>query len=240
MIRRTYLSAAALLTGVMSLGNAGAAGEPAAARGDAKVYVLNFNPAPQASNLVRDPCQAIDSGCRINVVKDTVMTVTASAEAQAKVADLLRQVDVPPRSQTFHIMILEAGMEPFPRTELPERVARALDQSSRLLPYKGYRLLEQGLLTTTERGKIALGDPENGFEAQLRVEGGADPASPLLVRSFEMTRAKFEQVGDQQFRRTVIETSFTIDPGQTVVLGASHFEGGDQALVVLVTAVPSA
>jgi hypothetical protein len=210
------------------------------APGDAKVYVLSFNPAVQAANLVRDPCQAIDSGCRINIVKDTVMTVTASAEAQAKVADLLRQVDVPPRSQTFHIMILEAGLERLPRADLPEDAARALDASSRLLPYKGYRLLEQGLLTTTERGKIALGDPQSGFEAQLRVEGGSDPASPLLVRAFEMTRARFEQVGEQQFRRTVIETSFTIVPGQTVVLGASHLEGGDQALVVLVTAVASA
>jgi len=237
MIRRMIPTAATLLTGVMCLGNAGAAAEPMPARGDAKVYVLNFNPAAQASNLVRDPCQAIDSGCRINIVNDTVMTVTASAEAQAKVADLLRQVDVPPRSQTFHIMILEAGMERLPRADLPEGAARALDESSRLLPYKGYRLLEQGLLTTTERGKIALGDPENGFEAQLRMDGGADPASRLLIRSFEMTRAKWEQVGDHQTRRTVIETSFTIDPGQTVVLGASHLEGGDQAVVVLVTAV---
>lgn len=237
MIPRTILTAAALLTGAIGFGTAGAAAEPASARADAKVYVLNFNPAVQASNLVRDPCQTIDAGCRINIVKDTVMTVTASAEAQAKVADLLRQVDVPPRSQTFHIMILEAGMEPLPRVDLPEGAARALGESSRLLPYKGYRLLEQGLLTTTERGKIALGDPENGYEAALRIEGGGGGRAPLLIRSFEMTRSKYEQVGDHQVRRTVIETSFTIDPGETVVLGASHLEGGDQALVVLVTAV---
>jgi len=241
MDSRTILATGMLLAGLFLPTDARADGdEKTPPKGDAKVYTLNFSPAAQAANLVREPCQLIDAGCRANIVNDTVISVVASAEAQAKVAELLRQVDLPPHSQTFHLMILAAGMERLPSVDLPEGAARALGESSRLLPYKGYRLLEQGLLTTTERGRIALGDPETGFEAQLRMEGGADPRVPLLIRSFEMTRAKWEQVGENRIRRTVIETSFTIKPGETVVLGASRLDGGDKALVVLVTAVAGA
>jgi hypothetical protein len=229
-----------LASALLAMGDLVAPAGAASSAGEARVYALSFSAAPQALSLVREPCVMVDPGCRITIVKDNVLSVLASPEAQATVADLLRRLEVPPRSQTFQIMILAAGMESEPAIDLPQGAARALAGSGRLLPYKGYRLIDQGLLTTTGRGKIALGDSQTGFEAELKMEGGAEPGSPVLVRSFELTRAKWESVGQTPFRRSVIDTSFTIEPGGTVVLGASRLEGGDQALVVLITAVAGA
>ena len=39
-------------------------------------------------------------------------------------------------------------------------------------------------------------------------------------------------------RRSVIDTSFTMDVGETVVVGTSRMRGGDKALIALLTAVP--
>jgi hypothetical protein len=37
---------------------------------------------------------------------------------------------------------------------------------------------------------------------------------------------------------TIIDTSFTMDVGETVVVGTSRVKGGDKALIALLTAVP--
>jgi hypothetical protein len=39
-------------------------------------------------------------------------------------------------------------------------------------------------------------------------------------------------------RSAVIDTSFTMDVGETVVVGTSRVAGGDKALIALLTAVP--
>jgi hypothetical protein len=39
-------------------------------------------------------------------------------------------------------------------------------------------------------------------------------------------------------RRPVIDTSFRMDVGETVVVGTSRVKGGDKALIALLTAVP--
>jgi len=38
--------------------------------------------------------------------------------------------------------------------------------------------------------------------------------------------------------RSVIDTSFSMDIGETVVVGTSRVRGGDKALIALLTAVP--
>ena len=38
--------------------------------------------------------------------------------------------------------------------------------------------------------------------------------------------------------RSIIDTSFTMDVGETVVVGTSRLAGGDKALIALLTAVP--
>ena len=40
--------------------------------------------------------------------------------------------------------------------------------------------------------------------------------------------------------RPLIDTSFAMDVGETVVVGTSRLPGGDKALIALLTAVPSA
>jgi hypothetical protein len=39
-------------------------------------------------------------------------------------------------------------------------------------------------------------------------------------------------------RNTIIDTSFTMDVGETVVVGTSRLRGGSKALIALLTAVP--
>jgi hypothetical protein len=52
---------------------------------------------------------------------------------------------------------------------------------------------------------------------------------------FEVTQEGGAQ--QQPVARGVVQTSFAMDVGETVVVGTSKLDGGDAALVVLLTAV---
>jgi hypothetical protein len=86
-------------------------------------------------------------------------------------------------------------------------------------------------------------------EMQGRVEVGV--ASPLELRTLTDQRGRIERrlAARHELResldepnlsgtRPVIDSSFTMDPGETVVVGTSGMRGGGKALIALVTAVP--
>jgi hypothetical protein len=62
------------------------------------------------------------------------------------------------------------------------------------------------------------------------------------IENLKMRLAEFES-GDARPRslfgsRGVIDTTFSMDIGETVVVGTSRMRGGDKALIALLTAVP--
>ena len=58
-----------------------------------------------------------------------------------------------------------------------------------------------------------------------------------IVRLMEVARA---EVASSGFIRKIIDTSFNMDVGETVVVGTSRLGGGDKSLIALLTAVPRA
>jgi hypothetical protein len=57
-------------------------------------------------------------------------------------------------------------------------------------------------------------------------------------RAAQRERAAARLVSEMRHGRAIIDTSFTMDIGETVVVGTSRLKG-DKALIALLTAVPS-
>ena len=73
--------------------------------------------------------------------------------------------------------------------------------------------------------------------------GGAEPRSNPAALTQEAERLKRQIAAIDEatplFRgRPVIDTNFSMDVGETVVVGTSRVRGGDKALIALLTAVP--
>ena len=71
-------------------------------------------------------------------------------------------------------------------------------------------------------------------DLQARLETGAATAG----RSGGGTRGSADRAA-QMARASTIDTSFTMDVGETVVVGTSRLKGGTKALIALLTAVPA-
>ena len=154
------------------------------------------------------------------------------------------------KSQLFQVVLVvgsTAGTESV--QDLPKNAAKAIDDIRDFLPYKNYKLLDAGLLRAVAdsmssemilKGKTTDGDRE--FRATLRYRERKD-GQTLLVDQFILF-AKPEHMGllkegyAPEAPSKLIDTSFSIDLNETIVVGSSRLNGSGTAIIVLLTALP--
>lgn len=191
----------------------------------------------QCQGYARDECVVGNAGV---AESGPYVQVQALASAHEKIARALAEHDVVPSTQEFQVVLVLADRgsgdgEP----PLPAAAAGALDDVRDFLPYSRYRLVDQAFVRATRYADLVLAGSDGlplavslGFErrvgdqlfvSKLRVVAPAVPAQ----------EGKPERAGTRQ----LLETSFAMTAGETVVVGTSRLNGDDQALVVLLTAV---
>lgn len=154
----------------------------------------------------------------------------------------LVQAQEPKRVQGFSLLLLlgetQGAIQP-DNISAPAR--KALADIKDFLPYKSYRVLDTQWVAGSDNGNSSGGlrglDNEN-YEFQLRtfprntiaIPGTADAA---------LSRAQFRLISRPAANGApgvVLDNSFNISAGETVVVGTSRVQG-ERALVVLLTAV---
>jgi len=149
-------------------------------------------------------------------------------------------------TQLFQIILLRAatsGSEEL--VGLPKNAEKAVRDVRDFLPFKSYKLLDSALIRL-EKGMAGAarvdGIPPQQYDVKLVFETPAN-SSKLSIWSFKVFAVKAPGTTPlprgvaPQAERPVIATSFSIDVGETIVVGSSKL-GGDEALIVLFTAVP--
>lgn len=133
--------------------------------------------------------------------------------------------------------------------DLPANTRQAIEDVRQFLPFKSYRLLDTALVRTQRGARTMLTGPDNReFRAAFSFDGRHEPGS-LMVRSFELVEKvdvppELLIAGGGEKRpaatssKEVLSSSFSAAIGQTVVVGTSRLDGGDEALMVLFTALP--
>ena len=132
-------------------------------------------------------------------------------------------------------------------------------------PRGSHGRVDGGACRARRRGKIAdLRDQATLLEKQIqevkrRVDVGMSPGTDIPKLEVDLRRvnreiedltvrlaeeragragARGSAATTPQTRSSIIDTSFTMDVGETVVVGTSRLKGGSKALIALLTAVP--
>ncbi len=164
----------------------------------------------------------------------------------------------PAVSQLFHITLVAASKTAGPGAgeALPKAVAKALDDIRDFLPYEGYQVVDAALVRATHEARVRLAGPGRAeyqvvmfFRPELASAAGGPPAAYLIDR-FEMRQEPSPAALQKEAQRggepalaplppeSNLTASFRIARGETVVVGSSRLDGGDRAMIVLLTAVP--
>jgi hypothetical protein len=229
-------------------------------------FEIRFMDLHAAEQLAWDQCQSKDR-CQVSAsafvggdpaakwVGDTTLKgfldVRADAATHERISRALAKADAAPLTQSFQLLLLAASAKPATGgPEVPEGARKALADLRSFLPYKSYQLLDSiWLRTTQDKGTDARVVGREGAGYNLRMRFRTTAGEDLFVDFFTLSeepgvpRPVSEGSKEGQGRaprapRDLISTSFSLKKGETIVVGTSKIDGSDEALVVLLTAVP--
>jgi hypothetical protein len=215
-------------------------------------YEIRFLDLHGAEVLAWDQC-AQKEKCRVATITLTndpnrrgYLEVGAEPAVQEKIARALAKADTRPQTKRFQLLLLAAtnkagGSGP----EIPANAEKALAELRKLLPFKSYQLVDASWLSATEgepaQGRLA-GGGGGAYEVTLRFQMAGGPGtSALFMDHFQLVQEMVVNTkdGPHYDKRHLIETTFSLKEGETIVVGTSRADGADGALVVLLTAVPA-
>jgi hypothetical protein len=163
------------------------------------------------------------------------------------------------QSRAFQVLLLVAELKGSATLEgIPPNAQKALEDIQNFLPYRYYRLLDVAFLRTDFHAKSNLsGLDGQTYEVAFVVTADASSNSPekseprLQINSFQVVEIPFqprekvlsvpgvhlEPVTPRPETR-LLDTSFDMKIGETVVVGTAKLDGPSKALVVLFSALP--
>lgn len=200
-------------------------------------YEVRYLPVHAAESLVWDLCPRKDDctvrGLSNATSRGSILEVTADHETHAKIAKALAERDSAPRTQVFQLVLLAAGNKSNgPAPTLAPGAQKALDDMKKFLPFTHYRMLDTALLRVTQddvaQGRVT-GLAVHPYKVAMRFRTGGADGKALFIDGFGL---------DEPNDRDLIQTSFSMDVGETVVVGTSSVGGGQEALVAILTALP--
>ena len=213
-----------------------------------RIYQIQHLDPNEAGLLARQKCLETGSPeCEYRVKggghrSSAFVEFFTDSAGQELVAVFLAERDRPPRTQLFQVTLLAASHDGGKRPQLPPSAEQALDDLEQFLPYRSYRVLDSGIMRTMGEARLSLGG-ELGYRAAISFV--SDPMSDeIKVGAFELERhyRSFVREADggghyDQIEKGVTSSQFSMKIGETVVVGTSKLNGGEEALIVLLTAV---
>jgi len=167
------------------------------------------------------------------------------------------------RTYTFQLVLLTASVDGPSRFEnVPANAQKALSDVKDFLPYKSYQLLDLAWLRSSRNAEAQLAGPDGRtLSASIRFYSPQDEPLPAEIQRqpqrIEIQRLvvveapAIESVLLEAPRKDgaraattpraihpLLETSFGMRVGETVVVGTSRLDGPSKALVVLLSALP--
>lgn len=157
------------------------------------------------------------------------------------------------RTFTFQLVLLVADNQGSARFEnVPANAQKALDDVKGFLPYTSYRLLDLAWLRSSRSAEAQVSGPDGrSLSASIKFYSDkADPDrveiqrlvivdAPRMPQLLEAPRSDGAPTATApQPIRPLLETSFGMKAGETVVVGTARLDGPSKALVVILSAIP--
>ena len=229
--------------------------QPAASPNSVR-YEIRYMDMHAAEVLAWDQCIQ-KARCRVAAltVNDSkvkgYVEVLAEPAVHEKIARALAKEDATPRTQRFQLLLMAASAKANGSgSEVPANAQKALADLKGFLPFKSYELLDTAWVSATQdRNADAhmVGRKGQNFRIAMRFRNVGSPADhSLFVDAFQLAVEPYatEPEGpdgkpEHHPGRELIDTTFGLKEGETLVVGTSKVDGVDEALVVLLTAVPA-
>jgi hypothetical protein len=184
---------------------------------------------------------------RVTASSIQTITVVASEKTHAAIAELIRTYDVPAKTIDFQFYLIKASVSGEGiKDGVPDKIRRVIGDIAALTRYRSFELLDSPAVRATEGRDVVLSG-KGVYFYRLSISGRgttvlADEKSRRIhVNDFEVgfSIPTYGVDGKPGFRDVGVRTSFDMQDGETLVVGASHIRDDPKetgsAIITVVT-----
>jgi hypothetical protein len=184
---------------------------------------------------------------RITASSMQTITVVANEQTHVAIAELIRKYDVPAKTIDFQFYLIKASVSGDGiKDGVPDKIRRVIGDIAVLTRYRSFELLDSPAVRATEGRDVVLSG-KGVYFYRLSISGRgttvlADEKSRRIhVNDFDIgfSIPTYGVDGKPGFRDVGVRTSFDMQDGETLVVGASHIRDDPKetgsAIITVVT-----
>jgi hypothetical protein len=231
-----------LLVGILP--QMGVAQESATPKTMKEIVKVNYIDARSAYSILLPYMSRIG---KLQLVRESNMLIIEDIpEIVDKIRTILEEIDVKPLELQFTVDLIEGYMsepatgrgEPVPYPSVDIKSDPLIKELSKILTYKSFRRLDSTLINVQDNSRSTqrLGGAGMSFRLNLQPRYIKEKEGDSIRVDLSLSSTRFKQDGSP-LSLTLIETTISLESGDRSVVGVSKLNGGDKALILILSGV---
>ena len=160
-------------------------------------------------------------------------------EVMAKLLMILKEIDVRPADLQFTVELILGSKKSGEKMDIDMELKSdpVIKELSGLLKYKSFKLLDSSLIKVqdTERSYQRMGGGGKTFKLNLFPRYIKEEKDEILQVELRLAEHLGITTEGKESTLTLIDTTLTLKNGERTVVGVSKLDGGDKALILIVS-----
>lgn len=202
-----------------------------------EIVKIKYMYAHEARNVLmpymseRGKIRAIDRENRL-VIEDI-------PEVMAKLLLILKEIDVRPADLQFTVELILGSLKSAEKRDIDNELLSdpVITELRGLLKYKSFKLLDSSIIKVqdTERSSQRMGGGGKSFKLSLYPRYIKEDKDDILQVELRLAEHMGINREGKETTLTLIDTTLTLKNGERTVVGVSKLDGGDKALILIVS-----
>jgi type II secretory pathway component GspD/PulD (secretin) len=210
-----------------------------------EIVKVNYIDARSAYTILQPYMSRIG---KLQLVRESNMLIIEDIpEIVEKILMILEEIDVKPLDLQFTVDLIVGSMtsgspagteEQVPYPDVKISSDPLIKELSKLLRYKSFKRMDSTLINVQDntRSTQRLGGAGMSFKLNLHPRYIKEQSGDSIRVDLSLSSTRFKQDGSP-LALTLIETTISLDSGDRSVVGVSKLNGGDKALILILSGV---
>lgn len=169
--------------------------------------------------------------------RDNRVIIEDTPETVAKLLEMIKELDVRPLDLQFNMDLIVASLDPEAGIHKELRNDKVIKEMQSMLKYRSFDLLDTTLIKVQDQAESnqRLGGEGMSFRLRLRPRHVKDDRGD----SFNIELSLYRMMGinneGKEMSSNLVSTTLTLKSGERTVVGVSKLDGGDKALVLILS-----
>ena len=169
--------------------------------------------------------------------RDNRVIIEDTPETVAKLLEMIKELDIRPLDLQFNMDLIVASLDPEEGIHKELRNDKVIKEMLSMLKYRSFNLLDTTLIKVQDQTESnqRLGGEGMSFRLRLRPRYIKDDRGD----SFNIDLSLYRMMGingeGKEITSNLVSTTLTLKNGERTVVGVSKLDGGDKALVLILS-----